>query len=262
MGIPSTGDRVDSQCYILRHLEKKYADQIELVYPEICVHRIFHDFSRNEVVKDFLASDCDVLWFLDSDVTPPRDILDIIAYPTADWKVAGACYPVWMTLNQDLGPQVVLTVYDDLSGRMAMAEAPSSGIDFVAGLATGCMFIRREVLEQMQEPYFEFKYDPKSRVMTEGEDLGFCLKVNKLGYRFYVDFDKVCKHYKRVDLLDVNNYAMTFAKAQVQDYDAAVRPKIQQLQALLAAKKAETKEVVKSAIELPKKKLILPDHMA
>lgn len=256
MGVPSTGDRADSQCYMLRAIEKKYADQIELVYPEVCVHRIFHDFARNEVVKDFLATDCDILWFLDSDISPPKDILDIVAYPTADWKVAGACYPVWMTLNQEQGPQVVLTVYDDISGRMAMTDAPTTGIDFVAGLATGCMFIRREVFSELQEPYFEFKYDAKSRVLTEGEDLGFCLKVNKLGYRFYVDFDKVCKHYKRVDLLDVNNYAMIFAKNQVQEYDAVIRPKIQQLQGMLAAKKAETKSVIETA----KPKLVLPNH--
>src|SRR4051812_8912917 len=96
MGIPSTGDRVDSQSYALRVIEKRYADQVELVYPKDCVQRIFHDAARNAIVEEFLASDCDVLWFLDSDICPPPHVIELVTKHWDKWEAAGAPYPIWM----------------------------------------------------------------------------------------------------------------------------------------------------------------------
>jgi hypothetical protein len=59
--------------------------------------------------------------------------------------------------------------------------------------------------------------------MKEGEDLGFCRKVNDAGYQFFTDYSLVCKHFKRVCLLDVNNYAIRFANAAVNAYDENIR---------------------------------------
>ncbi len=89
MGIPSTGNRRDTQSYNLREIEKRYRDKVELVYPEQCIHRIFHDFARNATVEEFLKTDCDILWFLDSDITPPCDVLDLVVEHGEKWKVAG-----------------------------------------------------------------------------------------------------------------------------------------------------------------------------
>lgn len=258
MGIPSTGERTDGQCYRLRDIEKKYADEVEFVYPEICTFRLFHDFARNAIVEEFLKTDCDVLWFLDSDVVPPVSIMDLVVYPAKEWKLAGATYPVWMTLNQELGPQAVLTCYKKINGKLAKSEVPTSGIGFVDGLATGCLFIKREVFERLSKPYFEFKYDETTREMSEGEDLGFCRKMSDLGYQFYTDFSLVCKHYKRVDLLDVNNYAMAYTKQKINEYDAMVRPKIEALQKVIAAKKQA--KAPQSPIEEVKTKIILPHY--
>lgn len=257
MGVPSTGDRADGQCYRLREIEAKYKDEVELVYPEVCVFRLFHDFARNAIVEDFLKTDCDILWFLDSDVTPPKAILDLVVYPTKDWMVAGATYPVWMTLNEDIGPQAVLTCYRQHNGKLAKAAVPTSGIDFVDGLATGCLFIKREIFSKLQKPYFEFKYNEETREMTEGEDLGFCRKVNELGYQFYTDFSMVCKHYKRVDLLDVNNYAMNYARLKINEYEAIIKPQIEKLKAVIEAKKQKAQA---PKIEQPRSKLILPGY--
>jgi GT2 family glycosyltransferase len=227
--VPTTGAVSDSQTYFWRATEKKYGDRVEFIWPEQCWRRIFHDFARNEHVEQFLKSDADILFFLDSDVTPPEDLFDLVI-DHEKWKLAGAAYPVFITPAGYDRPQVTFTVYKGkYGGGLGSADMPQSGTEFVDGLATGCMFIKREVFAQLEKPYFEFKYDPTSRLMIEGEDLGFCKKVGSLGFRFYTDYAKVCKHYKSVCLLEVNNYAMEYAKRSVEQYDNLIKPQINEL---------------------------------
>lgn len=248
MGLPSMGERLDVQTYALREMEARYRGRIEFVYPKECVHRMFHDFARNAMTKEFLASDCNILWFLDADVVPPVDILDVVTDHSAHWELAGAPYPVWMTPEEGQGKQIVLCVYLRNETGMHAAAVPGSGTAFVDGLATGCLFIKREVFSSLSEPYFEFKYDEKSRNIAEGEDLGFCRKVSDQGYKFFVDFSKVCSHHKKVNLIEVNNYAVQFAKKAVDNYDAQIRPAVTKLAAEVERLKGRTS----SGIILPK----------
>lgn len=229
MGIPTNGTVVDSQSYILRDIAELYKDKIELVYPKEGVRRIFHDFARNMVVEEFLASDCDVLWFLDSDVTPSKYVMDLVALHYAKWDIAGATYPVFMIPPTSEICEVVMTTYrkNPESGNYTLGKVPTSGEEFVDGLATGCLFIKRAVLEKLSKPYFEFKFDSESRNLLEGEDLGFIRKANELGYKFFTDYSLVCKHQKNVDLLDVNNYAIQYANRAVLKYDAHIKSQVQ-----------------------------------
>jgi len=229
MGIPSTGNRADLQSYALRVIEKRFAGKVELVYPDKCITRIFHDFARNEVVEDFLKTDCEILWFLDSDVVPPEACLDLIVEHGDNWELAGCPYPVWMTPEKDKGPQIVYCVYKKTPLGLTASKVPHSGLEMVDGLATGCLFIKREVFDKLEQPYFEFKYDPKNRKMIEGEDLGFCRKVGNQGYKFLVNYELTCRHYKTVDLSDVNAYAIEYANKAVINYDASIRPVVEKL---------------------------------
>lgn len=229
MGLPSTGDRSDFQTYVLRDLEKKYGDKIEFVYPEHCTFRKFHDFARNAIVDEFLATDCDILWFLDSDIAPPPHVLDLITEHGEMWDLAGAPYPVFMTPEGYKGPQIVMCVYRSDDTGLHAAAVPQNGTAMVDGLATGCLFIKRDVLTKLSKPYFEFVFDKETRNLTEGEDLGFCRKVNDLGYKFFTDYSMVCKHYKHVDLLEVNNYAIDYSNQSVLAYDATIRPTVERL---------------------------------
>lgn len=224
MGIPSTGDRNDSQTYFLRRIEKRYEGRVKLVYPEVFVGRIFHDHARNAFVESFLQSSCDILWFLDSDVVPPENVLDLVVQHGEKWKLAGAPYPVWMTVPGFETQQVNFTVYKKgETGKFHAAKIPESGTEFVDGIATGCIFIKREVIEKLSKPYFEFKYNSESRDIIEGEDLGFCHKVNNLGYQFFTDYSMLCHHYKKVSLLDVSNTIEIQKSMAVNAYDEKIR---------------------------------------
>ncbi len=252
LGIPSTGERSDAQVYFLRRAQQNYGDKIEFVYPEIYVGRIFHDCARNAYVEQFLKSDCDILWFLDSDVVPPERFLDLVTVHGDKWKLAGAPYPVWMSQPGYDGPQIVYTVYAKTAdGGLAPTAIPESGMDFVDGVATGCILLHREVLEKVEKPYFEFKYNPTTREMTEGEDLGFCVKVNKLGYKFFIDYSMLCHHFKKVSLLDVSNFLEYQKTLVIDNCDREIRKLVakQQLKKLSEPLKVP---------EAPKSRLILP----
>lgn len=249
--IPSLGERHDSQNYWWRRMQKSYGDKIEFVFPEIYVGRLFHDCARNSYVEQFLQSDCDILFFLDSDVVPPERLFDLIVEHGDKWKLAGAPYPVWMHQEGFEGPQVTFTVYTDPTGgnKLSPAAIPPSGLEFVNGIATGCIFIHREVIEKLAKPYFEFKYNPETREMTEGEDLGFCRKINDLGYKFFVDYSMLCHHFKRVSLLDVSNCIEYQKQMAVEQNDKIYRQ---------AIAKMKLKELQKPQIVKPKSNLILP----
>lgn len=225
MSLPTNGFVVDSQEHILRELQDTYRDHVEFVYPIAKVRRIFHDFARNMLVEDFLASDCDVMWFLDSDITPNKQILDLIACHWDKWQVAGATYPIFMTPPGGDIPEVVFTCYqkNEQTGALALNAVPKEGVGFVDGLATGCLFIKREVFSQLEKPYFEFKFHPETRALEEGEDLGFCRKLAQLGIKVFTDFTMVCKHQKTVDLLEVNNYAIQYSNRSVLEYDKRIK---------------------------------------
>lgn len=269
LGWLSTGLREDAHLYLLRDLRERYGDLMELVLPDMCVSRIFHDAARCAVTEEFLASDCDVLWFLDSDVVPPNHILDLVAHHYDEWQCAGAPYPIYSNIPGTQDMSILYTVYkgiDDknsINGRgIYMHETPEEGTEIVDGLATGCLFIKREVFAKLEKPYFEFKYDHETRRIKEGEDLGFALKCHDVGVKFFVDYSMVCKHFKRVCLLDMQNYGTQRANAKVIDYDKSIRPQVDE--ALKASYHAGLKkgreEAAVSAPHIPKTKsgLILP----
>lgn len=255
---PTTGTIADSQTYVLRELQERYKDSIEFVYPKQCVRRIFHDFARNSMVEEFLDSDCDAIWFLDSDISPAKHVLDLVSVYWNDWSLAGAPYPVFMCTPGSKDPQVVFTVYKNEGHGLSPAHIPYTGQEMVQGIATGCLFIKREVFSKLSKPYFEFKYNPETREVIEGEDLGFCRKVGEQGYQFLVDYSMTCKHYKQVCLLEVNNYAITYANNSVLAYDAQIKEQV--TKSIKAAYNRGRLEAAQ-APQPPKSGLILPKHL-
>lgn len=242
---PSLGDIHHSQEYSRRDMEKYYAAEIEFVYPKHFVGRIFHDYARNKMVEQFLATDCDAIWFLDADICPPNSVVELITRHWDEWKVAGAPYPLFIKPAGHDIPKVVFAVYEDLGKGYHSAAIPKDGTGFVDGIATGCIFIKREVFERLEKPYFEFKYDSETREMTEGEDIGFCKKVNALGLKFFIDYSMTCNHFKRVNLLDVNNYCINEFNERWLEQDRFLRSQLTEIKLGIAKPK-------------PKSSLILP----
>lgn len=157
------------------------------------------DDARNEVVKEFLASDCTDLVFLDADVVwEPGDLLRLC---TRDADVVGGVYPYRHEGREGMPVRL-------LEG----SPEPNDGLVEVEGLPTGFIRIRRPVLEALAdraESYpspsgdvplvFERTLEAGTRW---GGDLNFCRKWRALGGKVLADYELRLGHAAKTVLYD------------------------------------------------------------
>ena len=111
--------------------------------------------ARNELVKSFREGDCDVLFFLDDDISwDAKEALKLAEMP--DGIVAGI-YP--MKRDKEDYPAVILS---DAKGFPVVRP---DGCIAASQVPTGFLRIKRQVIEKMCEWYADRKYS----VVTDGE---------------------------------------------------------------------------------------------
>ena len=151
--------------------------------------------ARNLLVQDFLESECDYLFFIDSDINfEAEDILRIMAWGTDPKKGIVAAVP----RVRDKNPIYISTLDYDDKGELTMNKM---GLVRAKRVATAFMLIRREVIEVLAKEHPEWcYYDKKSErtltclfdfKLTEegylGEDFLFCDRTREAGYEVWVD---------------------------------------------------------------------------
>ena len=137
--------------------------------------------ARNKLVKQFIDSGADVLFFLDDDISWPAEAaIRLIEMP--DDMVAGV-YPLKQAV-----PEFPGVIHTDVSHYPVVR---ADGCISAAGVPTGFLRIRRNVIERMINAYPDQKYtDYKDGASTEtlhdlfpqgvrngrwvGEDYAFC----------------------------------------------------------------------------------------
>lgn len=124
----------------------------------------------------------DCLLFMDSDMTyPPDTLLRLLKH--GDLPVIGATYAQRNETRQTHG--------FDLEGKRLDVSAGGPSRE-VASLPTGCMLIRRRVLDtlaaQGDEPFFRMPWADNA-ANSRGEDYDFCSRVRGAGFSVHVDPD-------------------------------------------------------------------------
>lgn len=145
------------------------------------------DDARNAVAREFLASDCTHLMFLDADVSwEPQAIVQLCQ---RDKDIVGGVYPY----RRDGGEAMPVRLMD------ASKRIDADGLLEVDGLPTGFMMIRREVFEEMAPMvpvYFDKtekthmffdRPDPDANGTRWGGDIAFCNRWKALGGKLYAD---------------------------------------------------------------------------
>jgi len=56
----------------------------------------------------------------------------------------------------------------------------------VEGVGMGCMLVKTSILQEIEQPWFEFKWTPESNDHL-GEDMMFCQKMAEQGYQVKID---------------------------------------------------------------------------
>ena len=170
---------------------------------------------RNMLVHRFLRStDCDVLWFADSDMDPrlggdgdnggitlmreamERDDVDVCSGVSFRW--GGKDGPIPCVGHRD-GRNTVL---DKLFGA-------KPGLHRIKGLTTGgaCIAIKRHVLENFLENkkvWFQFNLeseDPRAwGLLQSSEDIHFIRTAEELGHKVWIDTRIQWGHIKPLDM--------------------------------------------------------------
>ena len=136
----------------------------------------------------------DYLLIIDADNPPQRNPidlialnLDVVALPTPQWNDIDP-YPIyWVAMDRVKGG------YNQHENRVGLQEVDAVG--------SGCVLIKRKVLESLEAP-FTRKWN-KDGTMDMGVDFHFCEQAKAKGFRIWAHYDYICDHFKELSLLKV-----------------------------------------------------------
>jgi len=199
IAIPNTGTINTRLIIFLDNLKANYQGKysIKTYYP--IRFPIAHN--RNVIVDTFLQGDCDYLLMIDSDIVPPKNILDLVECHKD--IISALCFTfqehkkllIPLVFRKIEKPEGVSFEVMDFKGREGLVECDSVG--------TGCILLSRKVLEepQLKAPFMD--YWDKKGIKIISEDMSFCVRAKRLGYKVYTHLNYKCSHFKEMDLKDI-----------------------------------------------------------
>ena len=130
---------------------------------------------RNTIALRALEMDCTHLIFLDCDMVYPRDTIPKLF--SHDKDIVGA-----LTFKRcpDFNP----LAFSGEHYKMTQIDPIPEELFEVTATGTGCLMIKTDVFEDLDYPWFEFDNHDGHLV---GEDINFCYKARKNGFKVYVD---------------------------------------------------------------------------
>lgn len=198
LGIPTMGSiNTMTVAVILGWLAEAARGEYNLsFYPTYKVTPV--DNARNEVVEEFLQSDCTHLFWIDADTVPPADALKkllrvnqpvvsgltaIIEHDPDHKNDSNGFYKKWNAVSKDTGRHV----------------EPNTGVLPVIGAGGSCIMVKRSVYEKLKAPWYRTLWkDDNGKDCQVGEDIAFVAHANQAGFNCYVDTSIVCAHEKSI----------------------------------------------------------------
>ena len=167
--------------------------------------------NRNRIVKRFLKTDCDFLCMIDDDVVPLFNIAelafynkDIVGAPTRRRKAERLEWVVYKQAPKGEGYYSVDLDRIDPNTDLLQADA----------IGTGCIVIKREVLEKVR-PAFVDIFD-EDGIRCRGMDLNFCTKAIDAGFEVFVSPKKICEHFRDFGLVTMDAHYISHAQEEPQ----------------------------------------------
>ncbi|KKN70967.1 hypothetical protein LCGC14_0425690 [marine sediment metagenome] len=155
--------------------------------------------NRCMIVKRFLETDCTHLLMIDDDVVPlhnPCEMVfidrDVVASP-ALVRSAGQMLNWTAYVPHTAGEGYSAVDLDSIDDMFDVLE--------VAVVGTGCILVKREVLESIKQP-FHSEFD-EDGVQKYGTDFAFCRRATDAGYKVYTTTHRRCEHFKQIGFSDM-----------------------------------------------------------
>lgn len=143
--------------------------------------------ARNNIAQCAREMKSKFLWMLDDDVLPPQYAVQKMMFAMVTKPDVMAVAGIVYTKSEMPCPLVF-----GLDGSGPYFNWKKGQIFEVPGfISTGCMLVRTEVFDKIQEPWFKTNGYP----MKMTEDAYFCLKVKQAGYKILAHGGVLCGHY-------------------------------------------------------------------
>jgi len=177
--------------------------------------------NRNKIAKKFMEGTWDILCMFDEDTIPLKNPFFMLDH---NLEVCGGVYPGRSTkgynfhvfdLDRERYPKEIFFKFVGGDRR--------AGVQKVDAIATGCIFIKRGVIEKMYEKGwapFEDMFD-KRGIMVTSDDMAFCLKCMKLDIPVHADWNIICDHIKETSLLQCIDLIQRAAKSGIAEINVA-----------------------------------------
>jgi len=182
-------DCIDRTPCILEEFAARHGHQVKLIYHDMKSNRShirgqynFHDLAglRNILLAAFIASDCQYLFSLDSDIlVPPHALVQLIA---ADCDIIAAL----VCNGHELGDDKIynLLTYTESGSLIHLKDFPRDQV-FRVDCTGAAYLIKRHVIETLK-----VRYSAK----FGAEDIGFCQAARKQGLAIHCDGRIECTH--------------------------------------------------------------------
>lgn len=144
------------------------------------------DAARNTLVQKMQETNCDWVFFLDSDVLCPGDTIQRLLSHRLP-IVSGLYYtrhsPINPAMWRDAGDKAhFLPINDFQIGTLIEADV----------IGMGCCLIHRSVFDKLQKPYFKWTNGFQENGVSE--DFYFCNQAKSQGFHIFVDTSIMCEH--------------------------------------------------------------------
>jgi len=191
IALPVTDDRVET-LFFLSFAALQIPCESTILTPKFGCHPGDIGRVRNQLVEEAFRHGCTHIIFMDTDqVYHDQDLIPrLMAHnkPIVGGKVHRR-WPPFEPILQRGGEHV------------PDAEIESGGLVEVDATGTGCLLIRMDVFDQIDEPWFAITRDERDQV-TCGEDIGFCKKAIAAGLKIFVDCSVNIGHLSTLQVCD------------------------------------------------------------
>jgi len=171
---------------------------LNLIFENMKKHEIIVSFSefypielaRNDLVERALKHNPDYIFFIDSDMILPQNILDELI--NMDKDISSALY----FMRAPPFKPIAKIMKDDLF--CIINTIPLNQIIEVGAVGLGCCLIKKEVFEKIKEKEKKI-FDTKEQTVNNktqllSEDTFFCLKAKESGFKIFLNTGLICKH--------------------------------------------------------------------
>ncbi len=185
IGIP-LGKNVDSQ--FLRMLLARIREWTNIYDIEITTDAVMPlDLSRNNIVITAKKTNCDYLFFIDSDIIIRQGQLERLLSHNKN-AITGVYY-------HKISPYSPLPRKKVAHGLYTPVEMDGEDLIEIDGVGMGCFLAKMDIFDHVPYPWFEFKYYQKDGKWYQlSEDLYFCQKLQDIGIKIYCDPLVQCAH--------------------------------------------------------------------